>query len=199
MSIRTAFIGLGVVAGLLLLLTIPESCQRSREEQALQRANNAQGKAEAHEEQAGAADAKAKDLETKLEASQADVDRLKTDLKALRLRLATQHRPDVHVEPAGGPGGEAVVDVRDETIAKQDEVIRAQDGLIVGLKAQNAALVVARDAWKATAEDRAREAAGLRVALDAQRHAQEASKWRHRVEGLVIGIGTGFISGRMTR
>ena len=71
-------------------------------------------------------------------------------------------------------------------VAAQDELIREQEALIQSLTSS-------RDAWRASAEEREREAVALRLALDAHKAAIRGSRWAGRLEGLAVGIAAAYL------
>lgn len=188
-----ALLGVALIVSALAALSGLESCRGRRGED---QSNVERGRAEANEAQARAKDAEITNLQAQHAAAQQAVANLKAEAQNLRQRLVPVPPSHAPVVPAGDPGGSGVGDGRDELIAKLDEVIEAQDNFIKGQKTEIAALVISRDAWKATAEAREREAAGLRIALDAQKHVTSAGRWRGRIEGFAAGVALGYVGGR---
>ena len=170
-----------------------ESCGKGKVQQGTIQAAEAHGAADAHQQQAQASDAQVEDLKAKVQSQNAKVGRLLAERTALLARL--DHADHVPVDPV--PPGEPVRDDRDAVIAKDAEVIAAQGKQITDQAVVISALTVSRDAWKSTAEDRAREAAGLRIALDAQKSVANSGKWMGRVQGFAIGLGAGYVTGRI--
>jgi hypothetical protein len=116
---------------------------------------------------------------------------------ALKAKLARAQRPALPAQP-GVPDPVGVVDPGPESPdALKDQVITAQDQQIGTLKAEvvelRAALVL-KDRALGISEQRAR---GLEIALDAQRHAAKSGKWIGRLQGFAIGLGAGYVSGRL--
>lgn len=193
-TIAEAALGLALIVGVVFSAALgSQSCDRGKVAQATIQAAEANGAASAHQTSAQASDAKVADLEAKIQSQNAKVGRLLAERTALLARL--DHADHVPVDPV--PPGESVRDDRDAVIAKDAEVIAAQAYFIEGQQTQIAALVISRDAWKATAEERAREAAGLRIALDAQKSVANSGKWVGRFQGVAIGLGVGYIAGRL--
>lgn len=177
-----------------------DSCGKGSVIKAEQQANAAHGAADAHQTQAQASDKLVADLQARVASAAQDMDRLQAERAALLRKLAaTVPTVPSHPDnaPAVGPVPGPVVDVRDQVIAKDAELIQAQSKVISDQAEVIGTLVVSRDAWKATAEARQREAAGLRIALDAQRSVATSSRWLGRVQGFAIGLGAGFVAGRL--
>lgn len=170
-----------------------ESCGKGKVQQGTIQAAEAHGAGDAHQQQAQSSDAKVADLEAQVQSQNAKVGRLLAERTALLARL--DHADHVPVDPV--PPGEPVRDDRDAVIAKDAEVIAVQGKVITDQAVVISALTTSRDAWKATAEDRAREAAGLRIALDAQKSVANSGKWVGRFQGVAIGLGVGYIAGRL--
>ncbi len=187
----------GVLGGVALGV---ESCGKGKVNQGVQQANEAHGAANANQSQAQASDKLVADLQARVESAAQDMDRLTKERAALLRKLEAKVPPvpsdpdhAVAVAPQPGP----VADERDAVIAKDAELIQAQQVVISDQAAVIGTLIVSRDAWKATAEARQREAAGLRIALDAQKSVAASSKWLGRVQGFAIGLGAGYVTGRL--
>ena len=95
-------------------------------------------------------------------------------------------------------------DERDVIIAKDAEVIGALDKQVADQKVVIAdqKLVIAQSVvsiaqWQAAFQDEQRSRVGLQVALDAQKALNKSEKWIYRAQGLAIGIGGGYIAGRL--
>ncbi len=202
MRAAVGFIGLGLVMLALASLAGASSCQRRKAEAAQHQAAIEQGKADAHAEQAKAKDAAISDLAAKLEASKADLGRLAAERSSLlrKLAAAKQDSRDQGV-PANGsdaaPVAPVSVDLSAQVIAKDAEVIAAHDGRIKGLEEANRLLSASRDEWKSAFEAERRRAAGLEIALAAQKHVASSDKWIGRLQGLAVGLGAGYAAGRL--
>jgi len=170
-----------------------ESCGKGKVQQGTIQAAEAHGAADAHQQQAQASDAQVEDLKAKVQSQNAKVGRLLAERTALLARL--DHADHVPVDPV--PPGEPVRDDRDAVIAKDAEVIAAQGKQIDDQGILLDQIATSRDAWKLTAEERAREAAGLRIALDAQKSVANSGKWVGRFQGFAIGLGAGYVAGRL--
>ena len=188
---------IGVLGGTALGV---ESCGKGRVDGATANANTAHGAASANQTQAQESDKVVSDLQARVARTAQDVDRLTAERVRLLRALAAQvphvpSNPDPAPAPTTQPG--PVVDVRDQVIAKDAELIQAQQVVISDQAAVIGTLIISRDAWKATASAREREAAQLRIALDAMKTVQSSGKWLGRVQGFAIGLGAGYVAGRL--
>ena len=75
-------------------------------------------------------------------------------------------------------------------IAAQDQQIQDQAQQILVLTARG-------DSYKAAWEASAQEASSLRLAHEAALHLAHAERWRGRIEGLVVGLGVGYVGGKL--
>lgn len=195
MSPRYALIGLGSILLLLASLAGVDSCRRKVVSAAEHQSAVYEGQADAHATQAQSIPDHAKELE----AAQASVDSARREVERLRRLLAS--KPSIPVpDPAGAsaPIVPAVSpDGRDEVIAAQVVLIAAQDGQIKGLKLALGDESRRSSEWKAAFEAERKRAAGLEIALDAQKHIAASGRWRGRLEGLAVGLGAGLIAGRL--
>lgn len=187
-----------VIGGLGLLTCGAESCGKRQVAAAVQTANINRGEANAHQSDAINHDRLAQALQQALAGREAELDRLRAEVRRLSAPIVGSD-----LTPGGVPlDADSPADlpsVSNELPAlavAQDALIRAQDAKIKGLEAEAAALTMARDDWKKTAQAREREAAGLRIALDAQRHVQTASEWRYGLSGFAAGLVLGYAAPR---
>ena len=81
-------------------------------------------------------------------------------------------------------------------VAKQDEVIQAQQVQINDQAVQIHTLTLDRDFWKTAYGESSKEATARRLALEGQLAATKAALWRGRIEGFVVGIGAGYAGGK---
>ena len=144
------------------------------------------------EQQAAAADAH--DVEATVRAPQlaadaAEVARLRSEVA--RLRSPAPPAPIPVPDPAAPP-----VDLA-PLVAGQDELIRAQDRQIQDLGAQVNTLTLARDSWRRAAEEERIRGSLQEAALRAQLAATRAASWKGRIEGFAVGIGAGYLAGRI--
>jgi hypothetical protein len=167
--------------------------ENTRATQAEHKADVAKGEADALKRQAQAKDAEIVAKDAGLESSRAEVARKIAELAKLKASLLPVNPgPLLPVKPLES----GVVDLA-PLVAKQDEVINAQAYLIQGLETKIVDLTISRDAWKASEEARSREAAGLRIALEAQKSLTKGALWKGRFQGLAVGIGCGYLAGKI--
>jgi len=168
----------GVFAGIVLTL---DSCHKKQAQQGEVQVAIHQGAAEVHQVQAQESDKKDEVLKKQLKVSQANVDKLKAELEALKLKVPES--------PADNSEILAVV-------AKQEEVIGAQDKQIAGLNKSIVVLTKSRDEWKLTAEERLKQAQAQAVVTEAWKSAVTTSTNKGRLQGFAIGVALGFFGGR---
>lgn len=184
MSLRESLIGLLLVIGVLAgaVMTI-DSCHR-KEGQA-QGVNVAQheGAAVVHQTNATEADAQIPALKKQLQAEKGNVDRLKAELESLKHK-----EPEPH-DCKPSPDTLAV-------IAKQDEIICAQDKQIKVLESEVVVLTKARDEWKQTAEERLKQSQAQEAATAAWKAAVSTSTTKGRIQGFAVGLVLGYIGGK---
>jgi hypothetical protein len=111
-----------------------------------------------------------------------------------RLRNAPRPPQDPTL-PAPEPVG-PVVDLA-PLVAEQDRLVEALSRENADLKTQVNTLTLARDSWKGSAQASAAEAVQLRSALAAQQGIAAANLWRGRIQGFAVGLGSGYIAGRL--
>ena len=149
-----------------------------------------------HAAQGATYDQHAQDQTPALQAADREVERLRAEVARLRRPAPrpdskpTPNEPDTP-QPVSSPVDLAPV------VAKLDELVKAQDREIGGLKAQLETVMKARDSWKLAAQDSGREALQLRAALAAREGSLRAERWRGRIEGLAVGVALGYGAGRL--
>ena len=170
-----------------ILVPVSESCHRQQGTVAERKASEAKGRADEHAKAGGVADAQAAEAARRVEAAEASVDRLKRELEVLR-------RP----QPAPPATPDAPADTVDlaPMVAKQDELIQAQDAEISALKIQVIDLTTARDHWRAAARAQEDRALSLEIALEAQKSMTRGALWRGRLQGVAIGFAAGYVTER---
>ena len=193
-----AALGLALLVGALGALSMGESCGKGKVDRAEQKADVAHGEANAHGSAAITTDAEVLRLKEAHKTDQANVDSARAEVQRLRKILASRPVP-VPDPPSPDPAPVPVVSASDlhGIVDAQDALIKAQDQQIIGLKTEVQFLTLARDEWKATAEARNREAVGLRIALDAQKHVATSWKWMGRIQGFACGVAVGFVGGKL--
>ncbi len=82
-------------------------------------------------------------------------------------------------------------------VSQQDLLIAAQDRQIQDQTLQIKTLSLARDSWRLSAQESAAEALQLRSALAAQQGVAKYQRWLGRFEGFAVGLGTGYVAGRL--
>lgn len=184
-----------ILAGLVLsTLAIGYGVVRYYQNKAIQseaQANEAKGAADAAKQQAKTKDAAIEAQANQLAEARADVARKLSQLAAYRAALPASPAVDPVSDEPIFPG---VVDLA-PLVRKQDEVIQAQSHYIQGLETKITDLTMSRDLWKSSEEARSREAAGLRIALEAQKSLTKGALWKGRIQGLAIGIAGGYLYG----
>ena len=79
----------------------------------------------------------------------------------------------------------------------RDALIQAQDQQIQDQAAEITTLTLSRDSWHAAYDAEARSSTARRLAMDAQMAAMKAERWKGRFEGLAVGLGAGFVAGKV--
>jgi hypothetical protein len=132
--------------------------------------------------------------------AQTDVDRARAEVGRLRKLLAAKPLPSIP-DTAGSnptqPAGVVPPDHRDDVIASQDVLIKAQDVQIGGLKIALADEKARSDQWKQafTHEQQARLA--QEAATNAWKSAVKESRTRGRIEGFAAGVALGYAGGKL--
>lgn len=172
-----AVLALGIFAGVVVAI---DSCHRKEgQAQAVQVAVH-EGAANAHQAQAKEIDSRVPVLEKELSVQKASVAKLRSELAALKDSPKESHKC---------PDNTAI-------IAKQDELITAQDGQIKTLTKEVVVLTQARNAWKKTAEEREQQALAQAAATEAWKKAVTSSLWKGRVQGFAAGVVLGYVGAK---
>ena len=147
--------------------------------------------------QGAAYDQVAKDHEQQLQDAAAQVARLRAEVARLRQAPPPSHPGDT--VPASNPDPQPVVPGVDlaAVVAKQDQLIAAQDRQIQEQGEQIRVLTLDRNAWRTSAQASAQEAVQVRAALAAREGAARAERWKGRIEGLAVGLGLGYAGGKL--
>ena len=137
------------------------------------------------------------------EAQAQEVQAADREVERLRAEVARLRRPAPRPDPKPTPNEpdtpqpvQAPVDLA-PVVAKLDELVKAQDREISGLKAQVVTITKARDSWKLAAQDSGREALQLRASLAAREGLLKAERWKGRIEGFAVGCAGGYVAGRL--
>lgn len=188
--------GLGFVAGIVMMNWI----DRHEIQDAIDEAAQHQTRREAIADQAKVLDIDAERFENVSQGYAREVFRLREKLKATQARLANVTRP---IPSDGKPQIEMLErQVQEVSVLVNDQkaLIQAQDASIQGLQAQVISLTAARDAWKRSSDEGAREALNLRAALAQQQGLAKSALWRGRIQGFALGIvaggSSGYVAGR---
>lgn len=188
--------GLGFVAGIVMMNWI----DRHEIQDAIDEAAQHQTRREAIADQAKVLDIDAERFENVSQGYAREVFRLREKLIATQARLANVTRP---IPSDGKPQIEMLErQVQEVSVLVNDQkaLIQAQDASIQGLQAQVISLTAARDAWKRSSDEGAREALNLRAALAQQQGLAKSALWRGRIQGLALGIvaggSSGYVAGR---
>lgn len=184
----------GVALSAVLVGSAVAGHYRAKSTAAELQASEAKGAADASKQQAQAKDAEIAAKDASLDAARNDVARKVAELARLRAALPASGGPVLPDAPE--PVVPGVVDLA-PLVHQQDEVIASQSVYITGLEARVSDLTTSRDAWRQSAADREREAAGLRIALEAQKALTKSALWKGRFQGLAVGLATGCIAGRL--
>ena len=131
-----------------------------------------------------------------IKAAEREVERLRAEVARLRRPAPKPDPQTIPPEPSIPLPVQTPVDLA-PVVAKLDELVKAQDHEISGLKAQVATITLARDSWKLAAQDSGREALQLRASLAAKDGLLKAERWKGRIEGFAVGLGSGYIAGRL--
>lgn len=187
---------LGFVGGIVLMNWI----DRQEMQDAIDEAAQHQTRREAIADQAKVLDIDAERFENVSQGYAREVFRLREKLKATQARLANVTRP---IPADGKPQIEMLESQVQEVsalVTDQKALIQAQDASIQGLQAQVISLTAARDAWKRSSDEGAREALNLRAALAQQQGLAKSALWRGRIQGFALGIvaggSSGYVAGR---
>lgn len=167
--------------------------------QAETQANIAKGERDAITAQAQAKDQAIAAKDSSLADAKARLHRAEQELarsKMVRPAVVPVPLPAVPGTPLGNMG---VEEPGWDLVGRQEAVIKAQSNLIKLQETKIDDLTISRDLWKASTEAGAREAAGLRIALEAQKSLTKNALWKGRFQGLAIGLGTGYVIGRAQR
>ena len=192
-----ASIGLALIwGGCYGVLTCGVSRGTRKVEAQVQKANEAKGRADEHAKVGADEAAQAKLANPADLAAKAEIQRLKAELAAQKRRIPARPAPapaPVVPELPVGPVADGVP-AQDEL---KDQIIAAQDARIVILEGK--ALRWEKAYHEANAAFRAERdrTLSLELALEAQKSVSRASLWRGRFQGLAVGFGAGYITGRV--
>ena len=149
-----------------------------------------------HAAQGATYDQQAEAQDPALQAASREVERLRVEVARLRSSAPADDPQTIPTEPSIPLPVPDYVDLA-PVVAKLDELVKAQDREISGLKAQVATITLARDSWKLAAQDSGREALQLRASLAAKEGLLKAERWKGRIEGFAVGLAGGYVTGRL--
>jgi len=195
-ALASALIALGLTFGAGYWQGIKH--QSNAAEQAEVRANVAKGEADALKRQANAKDAEIAAKDSGLAEARADVARKVEALRSIRAHVHVSGTADESEQPIlAGPEYLEPNLAGNGIIAAQDALIQSQAYLIKSQEVKISDLLISRDLWKSSAEAREREAAGLRIALEARKSLTKGALWRGRFQGIAVGAALGYAGGRL--
>ena len=179
------------VAGALALayvgLTVHGCAKQAQAQKQSINAAVATGEAQTHAQQAQSLDAQA---EAQAKAIQ-DQDQIISDLRA---KLAAKSKPSP--APSAVPDVPAVP-VVDDADSLKDQLIEAQDKQITSLKGEVMTLTTQRDHYRAAFEAENTARVATEMSLSASLALAKTERWKGRLEGLAVGLGAGYIGGRI--
>ena len=149
-----------------------------------------------HASQGATYDQQAEAQAPALQAADREVERLRAEVARLRRPAPKPDPQTIPTEPSIPLPVPTPVDLA-PVVARLDELVKAQDHEISGLKAQVATITLARDSWKLAAQDSGREALHLRASLAAKEGLLKAERWKGRIEGFAVGFAGGYVTGRL--
>lgn len=149
-----------------------------------------------HAAQGATYDQQAQAQAPEIQAAEHEVERLRAELARLRHPAPPPDSQTTPSEPSIPLPVQTPVDLA-PVVAKLEELVKAQDREISGLKAQVATLTSARDSWRLAAQDSGREALQLRASLAAREGLEKSALWKGRIQGFAVGIASGYVAGRI--
>ena len=149
-----------------------------------------------HAAQGATYDQQAQAQAPELQAADREVERLRAEVARLRRPAPAPDPKPTPNEPDAPQPVSSPVDLA-PVVARLDELVKAQDHEISGLKTQVATITLARDSWKLAAQDSGREALQLRASLAAKEGLLKAERWKGRIEGFAVGFAGGYVTGRL--
>lgn len=154
--------------------------------------DTAHQEATAHVDQAQALEPQETQQAREVQDAKAEVVRLRGEVARLRKGSAPQAPSLPDTPDTVAP----LVDLA-PLVARQDELIQAQDRQIAGLEASLQTVTASRDHYKAAFEDESRARTAQTLALEASLANAKAQRWKGRVEGFVVGLGSGYLGGKL--
>ena len=186
--IYAAMVGLALVIGGLGALAGLDSCRKHEGSAAEVTANIESGVASVHEQNAQAQNPAIQKLEAERDEARALAARVQGERDILRKKWDSRPIPPATL-PVSAPDDRAALlgqlDLAEAVIAKDAEVIEAQDLLIKNQSESILVLTKARDEWKATAEARERQAMAQEAATRAWKDAVVTSEIKGGIKGAI--------------
>ena len=130
-----------------------------------------------------------------LQSDSTAVDRLRSERDKLKAELAR-----INSQPVQPPDAAQPVDNPPDLaplVAKDEELIGALTKENTDLKAHVVTLNLQIGSLQVAFDEKSKEAVAIRIALEAQVAANKAERWRGRIEGFVVGIGAGYVAGKL--
>lgn len=197
-NIRLSYIIGALVAGLLIWWGIASALDAHHQNQGNQQtqvATHHDQEAQAHVNQAQSVP----DHSQELAKAQADVDRARAEVARLKRLLAAKPIIPIPDSVAPNPAHDASVagDNRDQIIAAQDVLIKAQDTQISGLKLALSDEQKKSFHWESAYNDEHKAFMAQQAATEAWKKAVKESRWRGRIEGFAAGVALGYVGGKL--
>ena len=198
MNVKLWHIGAGLAAGLLIWWGVAFGLDTYHQHQGAQnqaQANHHDQEAQAHVNQAQSVP----DHSQELAKAQADVDRARAEVARLKRLLATKPLIPIPDSVTPNPSHDASVasDNRDQVIAAQDVLIKAQDTQITGLKLALSDEQKRSYHWESAYNDEHKAFMAQQAATEAWKKAVKESRWTGRIEGFAAGIALGYAGGKL--
>lgn len=193
-------IGIGAVAALLLWWGIAFGLDKWRSHKATQAQAGAAVAGQAQAQHTGAAqvyEARLAELQTTLEASRAEVARAKAALAKAKASTGDKLSPIQTVVADSATTPKPVQETPKSEHDAKDVLLKAQEIHISNLEEALKVATLRGDSYKAALDDAVRRGNLQEAALKAALAARDASKLRGRIEGFAVGLGTGYIGGRL--
>ena len=137
-----------------------------------------------------------------LQSTSQDVARARAKVARVDAHLAAIPSVPIPVDPSQGQALPQVVDsdpgvqgLRD-ALAAQRELTTAQDAQIQALQSALTDETKRSTEYRLAYEAESRRAAGLEIALAAQKHVSASDKWLGRVQGFAVGVALGYVGGK---
>ena len=198
MTTRLRYILAALAAGLLIWWGIAsglDAYHQHHGDQAIQESQAQDQEAQTHAQAAQSVP----DHSQALASAQADVDRARAEVA--RLRKLLDAKPSIPVPNPNGADSAippaVAPDHRDEVIASQDVLIKAQDTQIQGLKLALTDEQKRSREWQAAYQHEQAARLAQEAATNAWKQSVKESRWRGRIEGFAAGVALGYAGGKL--